>query len=207
MVGKLSGEDRGLALKVCACLFSTMTSVLTKARERERCRRTLFEEVGFLFCCWSNFNVSLDQEKNEFIWNFEGSSGMTVDTITDAEEYIVGKGDREDVEKRNSKLWDELINNNPDLTLMVCYEISVRGESSNTGKKQANEDASDGEHESHLVGSERLVEGAGPASSQSQKGLEGELRKIYRPFNMLDVACHFFRATVAAEFQSPSCVS
>lgn len=118
--GQNTEDDRNLALNVCSCLFTKMTSVLTKARER--CRRTFFEEIGFLFYNWDNCGIPLDQTKTEFIWNVEGLPVMSADSVPEACEDMGS----DDEESGNSTVWDKLLNSNPELTLLACYEVSVR---------------------------------------------------------------------------------
>lgn len=172
-----------LALNVCACLFTRMTSELTRARDR--CKRTFFEQLGFLFCNWKDCGISLRQEMSEFIWLTDSSSAMGIESIPDASTYRIGRGDDERVRQANFSIWNDIIKKNPEFTLLVCYEVCVRQPKAK-GAREAREIGSDDEE---TESSADQNESPDPPVAHS---LDGDVCFMYRAFNLLDVAAHFY---------------
>ncbi len=168
--------DRELALNVCGCLFTKMTNLMTKARDR--CKRTLFEDIGFLFCNWAKCGVTVDQFQTEFVWNVEHDATRSLDSISDATLMIIGRSNEDDVRRSNMNMWMNMITQNRSFTLLVAYQVSVHKTGVKKGAKR----------------SAQITVGQSADGKQGADGKEGSVtnKQMYRAFNLFDIALNFY---------------
>ncbi len=172
--------DRELALNVCACVQSKITNALTRARER--CRRTFYEHIGFLFYDWSLCGIDLRQSETEFIWNADTEPPFSLESIADATEMVIGKSIEKEVKESNMKVWNNLINKTSGFTLLVSYYVSVKPKVRKTKKADTKPKQNQTSDDDSSIRSDPLSEGT----------IEAETKRIYRAFNLLDIAENFY---------------
>ena len=177
-------SNRELALNVCSSLFTMFIACLTRARDR--CKRTFFEDIGFLFYNWSNCGVSLQQEKTEFIWNKDQEPTMSMESIGDATVTIIGKSDESEVRKSNMATWERLINENRSLTLLVAYQVSVQ----DANQKKKDEPQQNDNDESQIQPPKQAIPTSGDQATSGDR--HSTIRTMYRAFNLLDISMNFF---------------
>ncbi len=184
----MNDENEELALEVATKLFSSVTSLLTRARER--CKKTLYECIGFLFSNWASFGVTLNQTNTEFVWNVENCDTYFDRSMPNAKVMEVNSGQSTECHKENMEIWKQILDNNKDFILLVSYEVSIKAGKAVGADSVGNVYKEEDHSTMQTDGASSSDSTVNPKDSCSNlNGLE--VRRIYRAFNLLDTAAQF----------------
>ena len=199
-------------------ILSSVTSWMSRARERAK--KCLFEELGFLFVNWSSFDVKCNQSRMEFVWEKEiDNIGFDYDCVQDAKVINVHKSDTEveSTKRYNLNQWTAMIDKNSQFILLVAYDVWVRTEKQTKRDKdgtvddkakndeasnkdgtvddRARDDEASNSGGSDGRGTEQETESSSATQPVTQPVEEtykqGRRETMYRSFNLLDTALLF----------------
>lgn len=180
-----SDTDDEIPSVIAMKVFQTVTSWLTKARERSK--KVFFDELGFLFSHWGSFGVSLDQNSLEFIWgSHESEDGFDYTIVPEAR--VVKEGDDvESVMRSNMLAWKDMLDRNRQFVLLTAYTVAIRADKEKPSEHEV--DDSDTQSASKYFSAkegnpDNVLKIADPGQS-------GDIRVVYRAFNLLDVGLQF----------------
>lgn len=189
-------EDQ--AIIISQKLFQRMTFLLTRARERAR--KVIFEELGFLFTSWRACGVDLDQDRCRFIWNIEEVTAAKCDEdIPNARVVSACYRSDDKIEAEvNSEAWGTIVHSNKGMVFIACYPVCVRTMQSSKGVDDDDQAVTQQTNEGSSTEMDDYDFNAQEDSLALKNGtvdldvvIDGEQRRIYRAFNLLDVAARF----------------
>lgn len=194
-------EDHQLAICVSKKIFNLMTTVLTRSRERSK--KLLFEQIGFLFTYWPSYGVTLNQKRTKFVWASEDTyEESEFDSIAPpyATEVELNSSEqyRRTVKKDNNLKWTKLLSDNSQFLLFARYEVSVRTVKDTKNSKNSNrqptsvqDDSLEDDESSEAPFSNSPKVPDDEIEKYVHAVAEGDVRTMYRAFNILDISAQF----------------
>lgn len=171
-----------LSIFAASKVFQSVTSWLTKARERAK--KSIYEQLGFLFSNWSEIGLSgFEQDRIEFMWEKESNDiGFVYEDVPQAQVIRSDLCNEKSVQRYNSLQWSAMLDKNQHFIVHVAYKVEVRKEKERKTDRDDKKDNSD---------DDSTWKGSDVNNSDST---DADRRTMYRTFNLLDVALQFLAA-------------